>query len=195
MKPMKKLLFVNSCVNREVSRTNRIACELLSLVEERGSYAVEECILEEENLMPLRTESLNRRFQLATDGTFTDPIFRYAHQFRTADCIIIAAPYWDLGFPALLKTYIEAISIPGLLYDYKETGPVGRCRAQKMYYVTTRGGLIEDAKDLGFVTICALGKLFGIRDIKCISLGGLDLPADDLEGLIEGVIEDLPRRM
>ncbi|MDR1406688.1 MAG: NAD(P)H-dependent oxidoreductase [Tannerella sp.] len=192
---MKKLLFVNACVNRGTSRTCRIAGELVSLLEKREDCEVSELILEEEKMQALTSETLNRRSALSAGKDFSGEMFRYARQFREADCVVIAAPYWDLGFPAMLKIYIESVSIPGIVYRYGECGPAGLCRAEKIYYVTTRGGHVDDEKDLGYVTMAELGKLFGIGDVRCISLNGLDIPADDIDSIVKKVIDSLPDRL
>jgi FMN-dependent NADH-azoreductase len=189
---MKKLLFVNACVNRGISRTYRIGKELVSLLEKNDDFEVIELVLEEEKIQALTSETLNRRFELSGGKDFSNEIFRYAKQFKDADCIVIAAPYWDLGFPAMLKIYIETVSIPGIVYRYSENGPTGLCKAKKIYYVTTRGGHIDDEKDLGYTTIVELGKLYGIKEVKCISMNGLDIPADDIEIAIKKVTESLP---
>jgi FMN-dependent NADH-azoreductase len=192
---MKKLLFVNSCVNRSTSKTYRIGRELVALLEKKDDFEVSELILEEEKIQALTSETLNKRFELSMKKDFSNEVFRYALRFKEADCIVIAAPYWDFGFPAMLKAYIEAISIPGIMYRYGESGPTGLCRAEELYYVTTRGGHIDDENDLGYTTMTALGKLYGIKDVKCISLSGLDIPADDIESVINKVIENLPNHL
>lgn len=71
-------------------------------------------------------------------------MFDYAHQFADADDIIIAAPYWDLGFPAQLKTYIENIYVPGIVSAYNDHGQsCGLCRARSLTYITTAGGAYD----------------------------------------------------
>ena len=49
---------------------------------------------------------LPHREELLDRGELDGEIFRYSHQFAAADRIVIAAPYWDLSFPAQLKIYI-----------------------------------------------------------------------------------------
>ena len=44
----------------------------------------------------------------------------YAKQFAGADTIVIAAPFWDLSFPAILKTYIENIYVTGIVSRYSK---------------------------------------------------------------------------
>lgn len=41
-------------------------------------------------------------------------MFKYAKQFAEADEIVIAAPYWDLAFPATVRIYFEAITVTGI---------------------------------------------------------------------------------
>ncbi|MDR1456144.1 MAG: NAD(P)H-dependent oxidoreductase [Tannerella sp.] len=193
---MKKLLFVNACVNRGRSRTCRIGRGLVALLGKKDDYDVSELVLEEENLQALTSETLNGRFELAAKKDFSGEIFRYARRFREADCIVIAAPYWDLGFPAMLKIYIETVSIPGLMYRYGDDDrSTGLCRAEKLYYVTTRGGHIGDERDLGYATMLELGKLYGIGEVKCISVNGLDIPVNDVETAVQKAIDRLPDRL
>jgi FMN-dependent NADH-azoreductase len=192
---MKKLLFVNACVNGNTSRTYRIGKELIALLKKNDDYEVSELVLEDEKIQALTSATLNRRFELSVGKDFSNEIFRYSKQLKEADCIVIAAPYWDLGFPAMLKIYIEAVSIPGIVYRYGESGPTGLCKAEKIYYVTTRGGHIGDEQDLGYATIVELAKLYGVKDVKCISMNGLDIPVDDIESVIKKVIENLPNHL
>jgi len=188
---MKKLLFVNACVNRETSRTCRLSKGLIALLEKSEDFDVSELVLENENIQALNSETLNKRVELQKKQDFSNEMFKYANQFKDADCIIIAAPYWDFGFPAMLKNYIEAVSVTGIMYKFTESGSVGLCKAEKIYYVTTRGGFIGDEKDLGFATIAELSKFYGIKKIKCISADGFGIPANDHEAVLKKAIEDL----
>ncbi|MDR0678885.1 MAG: NAD(P)H-dependent oxidoreductase [Puniceicoccales bacterium] len=189
----KTLLFVNSCVNRKTSRTNRIAGELVSLLREKGDFAVDELVLENENMALTKSKNLTKRLQLARDGKFSDRIFRYAQQFKNADVIVIAAPQWNFCFPSLLKSYVELASIAGIVYSYDKSGkPIGLCKAEKLYYVTTRGGIGGDQNDHGFAIIAKLGEQCGIKNIQCISAEGLDILGNDAKSITEKTIKSLP---
>lgn len=121
----KKVLYINACARSE-SRTDRIARALL----ERLGGLQEEVKLAEMDLQPLSEEA-----------DYTDAMFDLERQFQQADEIVIAAPYWDLSFPAILKLYLENIYVTGLVSEYTETGrPHGLCLAGKLWYVTTAGG-------------------------------------------------------
>ncbi len=193
---MKKILFVNSCVNRDKSRTMRLSKSLLDLLQEKESdVQIEELILENENIQALNSITLEKRLSLVKEEKFEDDMFKYAHQLMDADCIVIAAPYWDLGFPAMLKNYIESTSVAGLTYKYSETGrPIGQCKGQMIYYVTTCGGFIRNL-NLGYDTIKALAGLFGINDSKCISAEGLDIITNDVEEILKKAIMEMPNNL
>ena len=129
-------------------------------------------------------------------GELSDDSFKYANQFSEADCIVIAAPYWDCGFPGILKIYIEAISVLGIVSMYEGDGqPTGLCKAEKLYYVTTRGGYVGDEKDLGFATIKSLGYFFGIKNIMCIGADGFDIVTNDFDAILQKAIEELPAKL
>ncbi|ADY55611.1 hypothetical protein Sgly_1301 [Syntrophobotulus glycolicus DSM 8271] len=51
------LLFINACVNRETSRINRLAGELINLLKEKAGYSVTELVLEKENIQALNSET------------------------------------------------------------------------------------------------------------------------------------------
>ena len=189
---MPKLLFLNACIDRERSRTLRIARAAVSILEDRG-YETEEIILEDEYVLPMTTEILGKRNTLLKEGRYDNPLFSNARTFRDADRIIIAAPFWDFGFPSVLKTYLESVSCPGITYRYTPEGElVGLCRAERITYITTRGGFVSDEKDLGFATIEELGNYFGIPEVDCISANAMDIPTTDVDATINRVIKELP---
>ena len=105
------ILFVNACVRKE-SRTLVLAKDILS----REDGTVTEVDLTKENLLPLNRESLELRDRLLKAGRRDDPMFRYARQFAEADEIVIAAPFWDLSFPSMLKIYMEQITVTGVTF-------------------------------------------------------------------------------
>ncbi|MBO7535632.1 MAG: NAD(P)H-dependent oxidoreductase, partial [Bacilli bacterium] len=106
---MKNILFINACL-RDNSRTLKIAKEVLSNLE--GN--IKEVDLYQEDIKPLDNDKLNIRDKAFLENDFSDDYFRYAKQFKEADEIVIAAPYWDLSFPSVLKIYLENICINGM---------------------------------------------------------------------------------
>lgn len=193
---MGQLLIVNGNVNRETSRTNRLTKVLTGLLEATGQYdSVAELILENEPLKALNSARLNRRAELIGRKEYGDEIFRYARQFREADCIVIAAPYWDFVFPALMRIYIEDVSVVGLTYYYgTDCRPHGLCRAGKLYYVTTSGGYVGPC-NYGYDVVKSMAGMFGIEDTECVIAEGLDIDTNDVEAILERTAGELRERL
>lgn len=179
------VLFVNACV-REQSRTLLLARHLLS----RLPAQICEIRLEDMDLKPLTKHSLAKRDELLREGKWEDPSLHYARQFADADCIVIAAPYWNLGFPALLKIYLETVTVSGITFCYEESRPRGLCKARKLYYITTAGGPI--LSDFGFPYVRSLAEcLYGIGETSCIRAENLDMDGADAALIPEETIEKI----
>ncbi len=192
---MKKLLYVDSCVMRETSRTKKIADALVAQLQATGECVTEELVLEKLDLRPLVSKTLAHRNELRAAEKFDDEMFDLAHQFAEADEIVIAAPFWEGGYPALLKVYFEHISVTGIVNRYTDHGPVGACRASKLYYVTTRGGFATDEQDLGWQNVKGLAQVFGIDQTECISVNATDIPTTNVDEAIAAAIASIPERI
>lgn len=163
-------LFINCCA-RDYSRTLFLAKNLLERLG--GDY--EERNLYHEDLLPLDNSSLKSRTELLELGDYSSPIFTYAKQFAAADVIVIAAPYWDLSFPAPLKIYLENIYITGIVSRYASDGRLeGLCKAKKLYYVVTAGGPYMPDYSFGYIQTMAT-QFFGIPEAILIKAEMLDV--------------------
>jgi FMN-dependent NADH-azoreductase len=164
------ILFINACV-RKNSRTLALAKNVMKDMDGE----IEELNLNTSNIEPLNAELLEKRDGLIRDGKFDDPMFCYANQFAKADEIVIAAPFWDMSFPAMLRVYFEQITVSNITFDYVNGRPLGLCKAKKLTYVTTSGGPIFD--DFGYTYVKALAqKFYGIP--KTVAVRAMNLDVD-----------------
>ena len=123
---MDTILFINACP-RPDSRTRELAQHVLSKLE--GD--VEKLRLFDEAVSPLDMAGMEERNRAVREGDWNAPILRYARQFAAADTIVVAAPYWDLLFPAVVRAYFEATTITGVTFRYTPEGfPAGMCKAK-----------------------------------------------------------------
>lgn len=168
---MDRILLVNACT-RPCSRT----MELTRAVLEKLDGCVAEVRLYEMALPALNLERMARREEASQKQDFSHPDFDLAKQFAAADKIVIAAPYWDLMFPAVLKSYLENVTVAGITFFYSEKGhPQSLCKARQLHYVTTSGGLIGQ-NDFGFSYVKALAQnFFGIAEVHRYAAEGLDM--------------------
>lgn len=179
-----KVLFVNCCVRGEASRTLRLCRAALEQIQETlEDVSIEELTLDKEEILPLNGQRLAQRHELEEKGEFDAPSFRYARQFAAADLVVIGAPYWEYQFPALLRCYLEQISVCGLTFAYTEDGrPKGLCRADRLFYITTSGGPILN-RNCGFDYIKTLcGDMLGFTQMDWAAAECLDVWGEDVEG-------------
>lgn len=179
------ILFINACV-RKASRTRQLAEQLLTRLQQ--PYA--EIRLHEMTFPVVNEDFLAQRDRLIAAGEFQSPVFDLARQFAEAETVVIAAPYWDLSFPAALKQYLEQINVVGLTFRYTQEGvPLGLCRAGRLFFVTTAGGNYVP-EEFGFGYIRALARnYYGIDDIRLIQAAGLDLEGADTDALVSAAAE------
>ncbi|MCQ2419525.1 MAG: NAD(P)H-dependent oxidoreductase [Clostridia bacterium] len=181
---MRNVLFVDCCIRGEQSRTWDLAQAFLSALP--ADCEVTHLRLTEQALQPLTGEYFEARQKLLDAGQKDHPRFFYAHQFQQADLIVIAAPFWDLAFPALLKIYIEQISVDGITFCSTAQGLTGLCKAADMVYLTTRGGFYtDDSMEMGSRYMQALCKFYGTGNYHCIAADGMDVAGFDGKGSLE----------
>lgn len=181
---MEKILFVNACVRPE-SRTRRLAEAALAQLDGE----VETLSLGAERIPPLDAERLAARDRLCAARDYGAPMLRYARQLAACDTLVVAAPYWDLCFPALLKCWLEAVCVGGVTFHYGEDGtPRTHCRTRRLLYVTTAGGYLGD-RNFGFHYVKALAKtFFGVKESRLIAAEGLDILGNDPEAILQTAI-------
>ena len=163
------VLLINACI-RKNSRTLLLAQNVMKDM----TGPIVEVDLSLEPIEPLDRALLEKREQLIMEGRLDDPMFRYAKQFAQAEEIVIAAPFWDLAFPAKLKIYLEQLTVPGITFQYINGRPSGLCQAKGLTYVTTAGGPILD--DFGYSYVKTLAqKFYGIEKIRAVRAMNLDV--------------------
>ena len=176
-----KILVIDACMRGSVSRTRKLYEQLLKV--QASEHEVEVLKLAEEDLKPMSGEETDKRSEYVNRGELDHPMFKYAHQFKTADCIIVAAPYWDLSFPSVLKVYLEQICVTGITFGYEGADCVGYCKAKKLIYLSTCGGFLQ-GPHLGAEYVKAVGGMLGIHQFEEFAVEGLDIDPSKVEALM-----------
>ena len=174
------ILYINACARKD-SRTKELADYYLSKTNEK----IHQIDLYNERV-PLADENyLNVREEEAKKGNNSHPYVKYAHDFARADHIVIAAPYWDLSFPAILKQYLEMVNVVNVTFRYSPEGiPQGLCKAKDLTYIVTAGGdYAPQEYGYGYVTALAHG-YWGIEKTQLFSALGLDINGADAEAIM-----------
>lgn len=188
----KRILVIDACVRRTESRTEQLLEKALKTLKElHEDWEFEYLMLPDLNLAYWNTDTLKKRDALLAQQAYEDPAFRYGNQFREADGIVVAAPFWDLSIPAVLKVYIENISADGVTFQSTPEGLKGLCRAEWMLFLTTRGGIYEGTDmEQGCRYMEAISRFFGIKGFYKVSADGMDAAGLDKESIMERAMEE-----
>ena len=57
-----------------------------------------------------------------------------------ADVIVIGAPMYNFAIPSQLKSWLDALAVPGKTFQYGANGPEGLLGAKRVIIASTRGG-------------------------------------------------------
>ncbi|WP_346961968.1 FMN-dependent NADH-azoreductase [Clostridium sp.] len=185
---MSKVLYIKANIKKEgESRTFKVSDSFIE--EYKSNNPSDEIItldLYKKNIDFLRPEDLGEIFGAKTEESRNNPILKYAYQFAEADKYVIAAPMWNLSIPAILKAYIDYISVTGITFKYTAEGPVGLLKDKKAVHIVSRGGEYGDAPyEMGDRYLRTILGFFGIQDMKTIAVESLDVIGADVEGKVE----------
>ena len=189
---MSKVLYIKANIKNEgESRTFKVSD---SFVEEYKKNNPEDEIitldLYKENIDFLRHDDLGKLFGPKDEESKNNSILKYAYQFADADKYIIAAPMWNLSFPAILKAYIDYVSVSGITFKYTAEGPVGLLNNKKAVHIVSRGGGYDNSPyEMGDRYLRTILGFFGIKDIETIAIDNLDVMGVNVKEKVEEGIE------
>ncbi|EDT24823.1 FMN-dependent NADH-azoreductase [Clostridium perfringens] len=189
---MSKVLYIKANIKNEgESRTFKVSD---SFVEEYKKNNPEDEIitldLYKENIDFLRADDLGKLFGPKDEESKNNSILKYAYQFADADKYIIAAPMWNLSFPAILKAYIDYVSVSGITFKYTAEGPVGLLNNKKAVHIVSRGGGYDNSPyEMGDRYLRTILGFFGIKDIETIAIDNLDVMGVNVKKKVEEGIE------
>ena len=185
---MQKLVVINACVRQGDSRTLRIAEPVITALS--GRYELIRYDLPEmDGIVPLTPELFARR----SGGEIPAWALETARAMAGADRILIAAPFWDMSFPAVLKAFFEQTSLFDVTFTDTGTTCKGLCRAPKVLYITTRGMDIPtgDPREQATPYLKALGSLWNFGELTVIAARNMDYStSEEIESKIAACISE-----
>lgn len=183
-------LFVNACPRGEESRTLRLARAFLeALCSQCPSLTIAEHDLTRMNLHSVDRTTLIMKEALCDRRAWEDPYLAPAVAFQQADVVVIAAPYWDLSFPSILKVWVENVYVRNLTFRYENDKPIGLCQGRESVYITTAGSPIGD-NDWGARYMRAVLTTLGIPRFTSLCAEALDLEGSDCDAIMERALAE-----
>lgn len=180
-----RILQVNASGRRRNSVSRLLAAELIEALEMReGDVSVQQRDLADG--VPVVDENW-------IDANFTAPEDRSATQrdvlresdalvaeLKAADVLVIGAPIYNFGIPAVLKAWIDMIARARLTFRYTESGPEGLLKSKKAYIVVASGGVtVGSAVDFATPQLRQALKFVGITDVDIIAAEQLNTRAEE----------------
>ncbi|MFA0815215.1 MAG: FMN-dependent NADH-azoreductase [Anaerofustis sp.] len=192
---MSKVLYIKANSKpEELSRTFRISNKFIEAYKkEHPQDEIQVIDLYKENLIFLPESSVLAHAMAATDAQ-NDPILKYAYQFLEADKYVFAEPLWNLGIPAVLKAYIDYISVSGVTFRYTAEGPVGMCQNKPAVNITGRGGTYSSGPmaeyEMGDRYLRTICRFLGICNFTTITAENLDVIGSDVDAIVGKAIAE-----
>ncbi|WP_307992137.1 FMN-dependent NADH-azoreductase [uncultured Clostridium sp.] len=185
---MSKLLYIKANIKSEgESRTFKVSDSFIE--EYKKNNPKDEVIvldLYKENIDFLRAEDLGKIFGPKDEESRNNPILKYAYQFAEADKYVIASPMWNLSIPAILKAYIDYVSVTGITFKYTAEGPVGLLKDKKAVHIVSRGGEYANAPyEMGDRYLRTILGFFGISEIETIAVENVDVIGVNVQEKVE----------
>jgi FMN-dependent NADH-azoreductase len=101
-------------------------------------------------------------------------------ELQRADVVVIGAPIYNFGVPAVLKAWVDMIVRARLTFRYTAEGPEGLLKGKKAYIVVTSGGVpVDSPVDFATPYLRQVLQFVGISDIEIIAADRLNMAADD----------------
>lgn len=176
------ILQVNASARRDGSVSSRLAAELVAQLRERhpgATLAVRDLaatphpVLDEAALQALFTPEQERSPEQAARVALDDALIA---EVQAADVLVIGVPMYNLGVPAGLKNWIDAIARARVTFRYTEHGPEGLLKGKKVYLVLARGGVYRGTPaDTQLPYLRSVLGFLGMTDIEPVYAEGLSM--------------------
>ena len=179
---MSKLVVIDACIRGEASRTGRIAEPIIEKLAQR--YEVTRFDLTKMDIAPLTPETYAQR----EAGVVPAWAVEAAKTLAEADRIVVVAPFWDMSFPAVVKVFFEHTSLFDITFTDNGRTCVGKCKCEKVMYITTRGMNIPtgDAREQGSSYLHALSELWDLGTVLTVAAWNMDYSTpEEIEEKIE----------
>lgn len=184
---MAGLVYIDACVREKDSRTRRIAEPIIEALGRK--YTVTAFHLPQIKMKPIDPESYTAREKGSVPQWAADA----ARAIAQADRIVVAAPFWDMSFPSVLKVFIEHTSLFGITFDSDEKTCYGLCRCEKVLFITTRGMDIQtgDPREQGSSYLKALSGLWSLGEVVTLAASNMDYSSpEEIEAKIAAAVAE-----
>lgn len=206
---MKKLLYITANSKPECMSTSKtVGRDFVNrFLTKNTDYVVEELDLYSENIPEVNHKIFTGRAELVSgpqydalsenDKNSVNRINDLCNQFLSADTYVIAAPMWNVSYPAILKRYIDCIIINNKVISVSQEDVRGLLddKERNMVYIQSSGGVypkIFGGKfNHGVDYFHDIFKFLGINRFEKILVEGVDTTDVGKDQAIKNANEDI----
>ena len=182
------ILQINASARREGANSTRLANAIVDRLKAANSNAqvtlrdlavTSHPMLDEAALGALFTPADQRTPEQAARVALDDALIA---EIQAHDAIVLGVPMYNLGIPAQLKNWIDAIARAGVTFRYTAAGPEGLLKGKTVYLALARGGLYRDTdKDAQVPYLKNVLGFLGMTDLRLIYAEGLAMGPEAAE--------------
>lgn len=206
---MKKLLYITgNSKPEEMSSSKTVGKRLVnSIISKIQDIQFEEIDLYKEHIPQLkycyfesRNTILNPEARSKLSGEEqqeVNQINKLCDQFKEADIYVLAAPMWNLSFPAPVKEYIDCVVQSEKTIAFKDKRPYGLLNDKKriFFYVQSSGGsipwIIRPALNKGLNYVRDVMKFIGIDRFEELLVDGTGLTEEERQKAIANATKEI----
>jgi FMN-dependent NADH-azoreductase len=130
------------------------------------------------HIQSFNTPAENRSAEHLKDLRNSDEVLA---ELKNADVLVIGAPMYNFGIPAVLKSWIDHLARAGVSFTYTADGPVGLIQGKKVFLAIGTGGVYSegDYKAIDFIEPYLRTSLgfFGMTDVTAFRIEGVSVSA------------------
>jgi NAD(P)H dehydrogenase (quinone) len=110
---------------------------VIETLGEQG-HAVDDCDLYAEEFQPVLTRVERSRYHQSPANA--EPVADYVERLRSAQMLVLVAPVWNFGWPAILKGFVDRVFLPEVSFRLKDGRVSGALTdIRRIVVVTTYG--------------------------------------------------------
>lgn len=185
------LLYINASPSSDIySTTGRIANEFLDEFKEHNNEVIKRVDLFDYDLPDIDRDIMSRDESALTQEK-KHKREEALKDFMNASKVVIAAPMWNFLYPAVLKTWLDAIVVSKKTFEFTPDGPIGLIKDKKILFIQSSGSDYSKTPEMNYALnhLRAVMEFMGITEMDAILAYGTakNRAAIELEKIQEAV--------
>lgn len=134
-----------------------------------------------------------QEFRSTIEHQYAEDVAQEHRYFQQADVITLIYPLWWMGFPAILKGYLDRVIAYGFAYKDGKEKSIGLLGDKRVQQFVTLGNPVEEYRQQGYLQAFehtlgyGLFSFCGIEKVDMHYFGEIGLPSTDYQGILQEV--------